>query len=115
MGWAPRRSSEIQGWGCWPTARIWRGTYGSQNVVNTLVADGRFGAVTLVDADLTQPTTQNLLDNYDCVIAPTDNRCGGVSNSTAMAGFATAGRRVVLATFAFSTSIGFTARFLHRG
>ena len=87
-------------------------SFGAQNLVNTLVADGRFGSVTLIDADVVQPTADELLDCFDCVIAATDNRCFGnaalyAQSGPALAGFASGGGGLVLSVFGFSTSIGF--------
>jgi hypothetical protein len=91
------------------------GVFGASNTVNTLVADGRFGSVTLVDGDVTQPTAAQLRNQFDCVIAMTDNRCGGTSDSTALAGFVGLGGGAVIATFGYSTSIGFTAPIFAAG
>ena len=85
------------------------GDFGAQNTVQALVADGRFGSVTLIDGDVVRPTAQNLLDHYDCVIAMTNNRSGvpipqAVADTAADAvtGFAKGGGGVVLCTFGFS-------------
>lgn len=88
------------------------GNVGAQNLVDALIADGRFGSVTLIDGDVALPTAQFLLDNFDSVIAVTDNRCGdntpvADSAANALAGFAQGGGGVVLSTFGFSTCIGF--------
>lgn len=90
------------------------GEFGAQNLIDALVADGRFGSVTLVDGDVELPTAQFLLENFDTVIAVTDNRCGeptpqevADAAAAALAGFAQSGRGVVLSTFGFSTCIGF--------
>ncbi len=85
------------------------GIFGAQNTVNTLLADGRFGSVELVDGDVELPTAQDLLDKYDRVIAMTDSRCGepipkniADSGADALAGFARSGGGLVIAAFAFS-------------
>jgi len=92
------------------------GIFSAQNTVDTLVADGRFTTVTLIDGDVVSPTAQDLADAFDCVIAMTDGRCDGASSdSTALAGYASAGGGVVLATFGYSTQIGFTAPIFAAG
>jgi hypothetical protein len=83
------------------------GVFGAQNTVTTLNADGRFGSVALIDGDVALPTAQDLRDNFQCVIAMSDNRCGFnapalASGANALAGFASTGGGVVLATFGFS-------------
>ncbi len=90
------------------------GTFGAQNTVDTLLADGRFSSVTLVDGDVVMPTAEDLLNNFNVVIAMTDNRCGfpipqniADSAASALVGFANMGGGVVLATFGFSTTLGF--------
>lgn len=84
------------------------GRFGAENAANTLEADGRFGSVTVVDADVEQPTAAEMEAQFDCVLAVTDNRCGGIApGSASLADYAQAGGGVVLATFGFSTSIGF--------
>lgn len=90
------------------------GEFGAQNTVDTLVTDGRFSSVTLIDGDVVLPDAQFLLDNFDAVIAMTDNRCGFTipqfiadSAADALAGFASNGGGVVLSAFGFSPTIGF--------
>jgi hypothetical protein len=90
------------------------GVIGAQNLVNALIADGRFGSVTLVDGDAVLPTAQYLLNNFDAVIAVTDNKCGipmpqniADSAGNALAGFAQGGGGIVLSSFGYSGMIGF--------
>lgn len=88
------------------------GIFGAQNTATCLVNDGRFGSVTLIDGDVVQPTADELLECFDCVITMTDNRCGGntaplIQAGDALAGFANGGGGVVLCTFGFATGIGF--------
>ncbi|WP_305927835.1 hypothetical protein [Bacillus mycoides] len=85
------------------------GPFGAQNTVNTLLADGRFSSVTLIDGDIVLPNAQFLIDNFDAVIAMTDNRCGipipdSIANAAAdaLTGFANTGCGVVLTAFGFS-------------
>ena len=86
--------------------------------VSTLAADGRFGSVSLVAADLAQPSSANLRANYDCVVAITDLGCAGPPipgeiadpAANALAEYATAGGGVVVAAFGFASprpSLGF--------
>ncbi|NIM51710.1 MAG: hypothetical protein GTN78_25700 [Gemmatimonadales bacterium] len=102
------------------------GWVGAQNTANTLIADGRFGPVTVIDGDVAQPTAQDLLDDFQCVIAMTDSRCGvpipqsiADAAADAMTGFAQAGGGVVLSTFGFSHrpsgGIGFGASIFGAG
>ncbi len=92
------------------------GNFGAENTVNTLVADGRFGSVTLIDADAAPPTAEQLAQQFDCVIAMTDNKCGSVlSPSQPLADYALGGGGVVLASFGYSTTIGFDAPIFQTG
>lgn len=89
------------------------GEFGAQNLADALIADGRFGSVTVIDGDVVLPTAQFLLDHFDTVIAVTDSGCGennsDIANSAAEAleGYALGGGGLVLSTFGFSTCIGF--------
>ena len=86
------------------------GSVGAQNTVNTLLADGRFGSVILVDGDDTLPTAEDLLSRFDVVIAMTDNRCGSSipSNTAAdaLTSFVQGGGGAVITTFGFSNPNG---------
>ena len=87
------------------------------HAVSALVADRRFGPVTLVAADKTLPSSANLSANYDCVVAITDLGCGvpivdAIADPAAitLAEYANAGGGVVLAAFGFASprpSLGF--------
>lgn len=94
------------------------GYFGAQNLVDMLNYDDgipRFRDVQLIDGDREQPTAQQLIQNFDCVIAYTDNKCGSpiptsIANqaANALATFAQApGKGVVLTGMAFNTSTGF--------
>ena len=102
------------------------GDNGAQNTVDTLVADGRFGSVTLIDGDVVGPTAQDLLDHYDGVLAMTNNHCGipipqalADGAADALTGFAQGSGGVVLCTFGFSHlasgGIGFGASIFGPG
>ncbi len=91
------------------------GAFGAEHAVDTLVADGRFNTVTLIDGDVVLPTAQDLLDNYSCVLAATDNRCGDESSSDAIAGFVQGGGGLVLASFGLQTGIGFNGPIFDPG
>lgn len=102
-----------------------QGQFGAQNLVDMLMYDDgipRFRDVVLIDGDREQPTSQELLRNFDVVIAYTDKQCGipipsGIANQAAqaLAQFAQAGKGVVLTGFAFSTEIGFGDAIFRRG
>ena len=102
------------------------GTEGADNVARALLADGRFGSVTIIDGDEALPSSTDLSSHYAAVVAMTDNRCGQpipqeVANAAAdaLAGFARAGGGVVLTTFGFSNpasgGIGFGAAIFADG
>lgn len=83
----------------------------AENLVNTLLADGRFSSVTLIDGDIAMPTAQELLNKFDVVVAMTDNYCNDElthSVSVALIGFVNGGGGLIISTFGFSTTIGFT-------
>jgi len=74
----------------------------------------RFKDVVLVDGDWERPTGQDLLENFDVVIAFTDKQCGipipsGIANqaANALVQFLEGGGGLVLTGFAFDESIGF--------
>jgi hypothetical protein len=79
----------------------------------------RFRDVVLIDGDRDLPTAQDLIRNFDCVIAYTDNKCGvpipttiADSAAAALSGFLAAGtptapKGAVLTGFAFNRQIGF--------
>jgi len=85
------------------------GTFGAQNAAQTLIDDGRFGSVSVIDADSLAPTAETLRNNHDCVVAVTNSQCGipmpdaiADSASSALAAFAASGRGVVLSAFDFA-------------
>jgi hypothetical protein len=97
-----------------PTPTGW---FGAQNLVDMFNYDDtipRFREVQLIDGDREQPTSAQLVNNFDCVVAITDNKCAPGSQAaiytqagTALAGFAgTTGKGVVLAGMAFNTTTG---------
>jgi hypothetical protein len=74
-----------------------------------LIDDGRFGSVSVIDADMLRPTADTLRNNHDCVVAVTNSECGipmpdsiADSASGALADFAASGGGVVLSTFGFA-------------
>ena len=94
------------------------GQYGAQNVVDYLAYDDgidRARDLQLIDGDLVQPTGQQLINNFDIVIAYTDNKCGEpipaqIANQAAGAlnGFLSApDKKLILTGFAFSSTLGF--------
>jgi len=89
------------------------GFNGAANLSNTLVGDGRFGSVTLVDGAVERPGTQDLLSRFDCVISMiSDSFCDNPDElreeaGQALAGYAKAGSGLVISTFGFSTGLGF--------
>lgn len=94
------------------------GFFGAQNIVDMIMYDDdipRFRDVVLIDGDRERPTADFLAENFDCVIAYTDNQCGipippNIRNSAAkaLADFAEIpDKGVVLTGFSFNTSIGF--------
>jgi len=94
------------------------GQYGAQNVVDYLAYDDgidRVRDLQLIDGDLLQPTGQQLINNFDIIIAYTDNKCGDpipnqIANQAAgaLSTFSSAsGKKLILTGFAFSSSIGF--------
>jgi len=94
------------------------GQYGAQNIVDYLAFDDgidRVRDLVLIDGDLLLPTGPQLINNFDIVIAYTDNKCGptlpiNVANSGAKAlsdFLAVAGKKLILTGFAFSTDLGF--------
>lgn len=94
------------------------GQYGAQNVADYVMYDDgidRARDVVVVDGDRELPTATQLIQNFDIVIAYTDNKCGQpipttIANSAAAAlqGFiAVPGKGLILTGFAFSSSIGF--------
>jgi hypothetical protein len=96
------------------------GAEGADNVARALLADGRFGSVTVIDGDESRPSAADLLGHFAAVVAMTDNRCGqpipqdvADAAANALAGFAQGGGGVVLTTFGFSDQsnggIGFGA------
>ncbi len=101
-----------------PWFRNESGYEGAGNIIDMLIYDARedLADVTLIDGDAQRPTANYLLNNFDCVLAFTDNRAGtplpadiGDSAAQALKGFVKdgEGRGIVLAGFGFSTSIGF--------
>jgi hypothetical protein len=97
------------------------GAVGAENAANTLIADGRFSAVAVVDGDANPPSAGDLLAAYDVVLAMTDARCGvgtpeaqqvGDAAAAALVGFVEGGGGVALSAFGFSKlpeGIGFGA------
>jgi hypothetical protein len=94
------------------------GVFGAQNIADYLQYDDgidRVRDLVVVDGDLTQPTATQLIQNFDIVIAYTDNKCGipipfNIANQAANAlqGFIQAPNKgLILTGFAFSSSIGF--------
>jgi hypothetical protein len=56
-----------------------QGQFGAQNLVDMLMYDDgipRFRDVVLIDGDRERPTGEELLENFDVVIAYTDRQCG---------------------------------------
>ncbi len=89
------------------------GAEGAQNTVNMLLADGRFGSVTLINGTTSAPTAQFLLSNFKVVVAMTDNRCGfplpqtiADAAANALSGFIQGGGGAIIATFGFSNRGG---------
>jgi len=102
------------------------GLYGAQNVADYFAYDdsiNRERDVVVVDASLILPTATQLIQNFDIVVAWTDNKCGqpiptSIANSaaSALSGFAaTAGKKLILTGFAFSSSIGFGSAIFGSG
>jgi hypothetical protein len=98
------------------------GQYGAQNIVDYLAYDDgidRLRDVQVIDGDLVLPSGAQLIQNFDILIAYTDNKCGQpipapISNSAAraLADFVSAStpdapKKLILTGFAFSRSIGF--------
>jgi hypothetical protein len=94
------------------------GHFGGKNVLDYFYYDDSIDRprdVVLVDGDREQPTATQLIQNFDVVIAYTDNRCGvpipaAIANqaANALAGFIAAPNKgLILTGFAFSSSIGF--------
>jgi hypothetical protein len=94
------------------------GNYGAQNLVDYFGYDDtidRLRDAQIIDGDLVLPTAQQLIQNFDIVIAYTDNKCGptlptNIANSatSALTGFiGTAGKKLILTGFAFSSTLGF--------
>ncbi len=94
------------------------GHYGAQNVADYLAYDdsiNRERDVEVIDGSLILPTATQLIQNFDILVAWTDNNCGqpiptSIANSAAnaLAGFITVpGKKLILTGFAFSSSIGF--------
>ncbi len=94
------------------------GQFGAQNVLDYLAYDDgidRIRDLQLIDGDLILPTGTQLINNFDIVIAYTDNKCGSllpisIANSAAkaLADFiAVPGKKLVLTGFAFSSDLGF--------
>jgi len=96
-----------------------------QNTADFLRADGRYGSVTLIQGDVELPSAQDLLDNFRCVIAMTDQHCGtplpdhiADGAADALAGYVRGGGGAVLANFGFShrpEGIGFGAATFEPG
>jgi len=94
------------------------GQYGAQNVVDYLGYDDtidRLRDAQIIDGDLVMPTGTQLINNFDIIIAYTDNKCGQpipnqIANAAgaALSQFITApGKKLILTGFAFSNTIGF--------
>jgi hypothetical protein len=98
------------------------GQYGAQNIIDYLAYDDnidRLRDAQIIDGDLVLPTAAQLIQNFDIVIAYTDNKCGqpiptaiADSAAAALAGFMAPttpahDRKLILTGFAFSNSIGF--------
>lgn len=94
------------------------GKFGARNILDYYYYDDdidRPRDVVLVDGDREQPTAETLIQNFDVVLAYTDNKCGiPIPNkiadqaAKALADFAAApGKGLILTGFAFSSSIGF--------
>ncbi|UCB56072.1 MAG: hypothetical protein JSW45_05960 [Thiotrichales bacterium] len=102
-----------------------QGQFGAQNLVDMLMYDDgipRFRDVVLVDGDRDQPTAEELLENFDVIIAYTDRQCGipiprGIANQAAQAlvQFVQGGGGLVLTGFAFDSQIGFGDALFRRG
>lgn len=96
------------------------GQYGAQNLADYLAYDDgidRVRDIEVIDGDLVQPTATQLIQNFDIVIAYTDNKCGepipgSIANqaANALAGYvASPGKKLILTGFAFSSTLGFGA------
>ncbi len=94
------------------------GQYGAQNVLDYLSYDDgidRERDLQLLDGDLLAPTGTQLINNFDIVIAYTDNKCGEpiskqVANQAAgaLSQFVNApGKKLILTGFAFSSTLSF--------
>lgn len=94
------------------------GQFGAQNLVDYLSYDDgidRVRDLQLVDGDLIQPTGLQLANNFDIVIAFTDNKCGPTlpaairtQATDALTNFiGRPGKKLVLTGFAFSSDLGF--------
>lgn len=102
-----------------------QGQFGAQNLVDMLMYDDgipRFTDVVLVDGDRDMPTGQELLENFDVVIAYTDNKCGipipeDIADHAArsLRRFVRGGGGLVLTGFAFNEQIGFGDAIFRRG
>jgi hypothetical protein len=99
-----------------PYSRL--GHVGAQNIADMLAYDDgidRIRDIQVINGSLLLPTATQLIQNFDIVIAYTDNKCGqpiptAIANSAAnaLAGFiAVPGKGLLLTGFAFSSSIGF--------
>jgi len=102
-----------------------QGQFGAQNLVDMLMYDDgipRFRDVVLVDGDRERPTAEELLENFDVVIAFTDNQCGvpipeeiADQAARALRRFVREGGGLVLTGFAFDEEIGFGDAIFRRG
>jgi len=102
------------------------GQYGAQNVVDYLAFDDgidRVRDLVLIDGDLLLPTSTQLINNFDIVIAYTDNKCGPTlpnsvvtSATNALTGFVGApNKKLILTGFAFSTDLGLGTQIYGKG
>jgi hypothetical protein len=94
------------------------GQLGAQNLADYVAYDDGIDKVSdlqLIDGDLMAPTAQQLINNFDIVVAYTDNKCGPtlppgirIQATAALTGFIAApGKKLILTGFAFSTDLGF--------
>jgi hypothetical protein len=98
------------------------GQYGGQNILDYLAYDDgidRVRDLQLIDGDMLLPTGTQLINNFDVVIAYTDNKCGepipvSIANSAAKAlsdfvaaSTPAAPKKLILTGFAFSSTLGF--------
>ncbi len=97
------------------------GQFGAQNLVDYFSYDDgidRERDLMLIDGDLVLPTGTQLINNFDIIVAYTDNKCGEpipaqIANSAAGAlnqFISQPNKKLILTGFAFSSTLGFGDR-----